>query len=174
MANRIRIAVLTVSDRCSRGEVEDRTGPALVEMATHELDSEVIATACVPDEVEAIVGALRAWVSANPVPDLMLTAGGTGLSSRDVTPEATLPLLDRRHPGLMQLVRARCGAKTPMAYLSRGEAGTIGRTLVINLPGSERGATESLEALLDVLPHAIETLRDEAEHGDRPEAGRTR
>jgi molybdenum cofactor synthesis domain-containing protein len=168
MAGRMRVAVMTVSDRRSAGVREDTAGPALVEMVVRELAAEVIATACVPDEVDAIAGQLGAWAGADPVPDLILTAGGTGLSSRDVTPEATLTLLERRHPGLMELVRARCGARTPMAYLSRGEAGTIGRTLVVNLPGSERAATESLEALLDVLPHAIETLRDEAEHHDLP------
>ena len=166
MGKGMTVAVLTVSDRCARGETQDATGPALVELVQGELAAEAIATACVPDEFDAIAGQLRAWSSASEPPDLILTAGGTGLSPRDVTPEATLAVLDRRHAGLMELMRLRCYAKTPRAYLSRGEAGTIGESLVINLPGSPRGAAECLEALLDVLPHAIEMLRGEVQdHG---------
>ena len=83
------------------------------------------------------------------------------------TPEATLDVLERRHPGLLELARLRTYQDTPRAYLSRGEAGTVGHSLVINLPGSERGATQTLEALLDVLPHALETLRGDGDHGPR-------
>jgi molybdenum cofactor synthesis domain-containing protein len=122
----------------------------------------MIEKALVPDETEAIQRALRSWTRQNNPPDLILTTGGTGLAPRDITPEATAPLLDKRHPGLLELARLRCYQKTPMTYLSRGEAGTVSRTLVINLPGSKRGSGEMLEALLDVLPHAIETLRGEA------------
>lgn len=166
----IRIAILTVSDRCARGETTDTSGPALADIARRELHAEVVATACVPDEREQLAGQLRCWALEDPRPDLILTTGGTGLAPRDVTPEATLDVLERRHAGLMELIRRRCYEKTPRAYLSRGEVGTLGRTLIINLPGSQRGATESLEALLDILPHAIETLRGEVQDDGRPDA----
>lgn len=156
-----RVAVLTVSDRCSRGEATDTSGPALVRMIESIQSWRVVHHECVPDEVDQIAAALRRYAAERGAVDLVLTTGGTGLAPRDLTPEATLGVIDRRHSGLMELIRRRCYDKAPMAYLSRGEAGVVGRTLVINLPGSERGATESLEALLDVLPHAIETLRGE-------------
>jgi len=169
----IRIAILTVSDRCSRGETTDTSGPALAEMARAQLHAEVVATACLPDERSQLGEQLRQWALHDPKPDLILTTGGTGLAPRDLTPEATLDVLDRRHIGLMELIRLRCYEKTPRAYLSRGEAGTLGRTLIINLPGSQRGATESLEALIDILPHAVETLRGEVQDDGRPDAQST-
>ncbi len=155
---RIRVAILTVSDRCSRGEAVDTSGPALAARAADQLGAELVASRCVPDEMEQIADALRQLAAMAPPPDLVLTTGGTGLAPRDVTPEATLAVLDRQHAGLMELIRARCGVSTPRAYLSRGIAGAIGRTLVLNLPGSERGAVESLDALADVLPHALGVL----------------
>ncbi|MCC5785700.1 MAG: MogA/MoaB family molybdenum cofactor biosynthesis protein [Phycisphaerales bacterium] len=164
------VGVLTVSDRCSRGETVDTSGPALIDLAREKLGARTLPLACVPDEVEQIAANLRAFAAADPAPDLVLTTGGTGLAPRDVTPEATLGVIERRHSGLTELIRRRCYDKTPRAYLSRGEAGTIGRTLVINLPGSTRGAVESLEALLDILPHAIETLRGEVQDDGRPDA----
>lgn len=160
----IRAAVLTVSDRCSRGEAIDTAGPAVAALLRERLDAAVCETACVPDERGAIAAKLRGWAGSAAAPDLILTAGGTGLGPRDVTPEATLDVLERRHGGLMELIRARTGAAHPRAYLSRGEAGVVGRTLVINLPGSQRGATECLAAVLDVLPHALHALRG----GDHP------
>ncbi len=166
----IRVAILTVSDRCSRGETTDTSGPALADMARTRLDASVVTTACLPDERTRISEQLRRWAFGDTKPDLILTTGGTGLAPRDVTPEATLDVIERRHAGLMELIRRRCYEKTPRAYLSRGEAGTLGRTLIINLPGSQRGATESLEALLDILPHAIETLRGDVRDDGRPTA----
>ena len=166
MGAKFTAAILTISDRCFRAETEDTSGPALAELARRDLHAEVIATACVPDEAERISDQLVAWSHGNPAPDLILTTGGTGLSPRDVTPEATLAVLERRHAGLTELIRLLCLEKSPLAYLSRGEAGTIKRTLVINLPGSRKGSTESLAALLDVLPHALETLRGEDRHVD--------
>ncbi len=172
----IRLAVITVSDRCSRGVTVDTTGPALLRLAEAELAAQVTTFICVPDEVPVIARQLRDLADGDDAPDLILTAGGTGLAPRDVTPEATLEVLERRHSGLMELIRRRCYEKTPRAYLSRGEAGTRGRTLILNLPGSERGATESLEALLDILPHAIETLRgdvqDDGREGATPTTGK--
>jgi molybdopterin adenylyltransferase len=158
----ITAAVLTCSDRCSRGQAVDKSGPALVEILQKQLSAEVLATAILPDEAEQISKQIRAWAMDDPKPDLILTTGGTGLSPRDVTPEATAKLLERRHPGLLELARLRCFSKTPKAFLSRGEAGTLGSTLIINLPGSPRGASEFLLAMADILPHAIDTLRGEA------------
>ncbi|MGA2584714.1 MAG: MogA/MoaB family molybdenum cofactor biosynthesis protein [Tepidisphaeraceae bacterium] len=158
----ITAAVLTCSDRCSRGQAVDKSGPALVEILQKQLSVEVLTTAILPDEAEQISRQIRAWALDSPKPDLILTTGGTGLSPRDVTPEATAKLLERRHPGLLELARLRCFAKTPKAFLSRGEAGTLGKTLIVNLPGSPRGASEFLQAMADILPHAIDTIRGEA------------
>jgi molybdenum cofactor synthesis domain-containing protein len=161
----ITAAVLTVSDRCSRGEMTDTCGPALCQWLRRQLSAQVAATACVPDEVSEIRRYLQDW-SVDPAPDLIVTAGGTGLAPRDVTPEATRPLLEREHPGLIQLMQMRCYAITPRTFLSRGVAGTLNHTLIINLPGSRKAATECIEALLDILPHAIATLRGEVkDHG---------
>lgn len=160
MQSPIHLAILTVSDRCARGEATDASGPRLAEIATAKLHATVAATAIVPDEIPQITEQLRQWAARDDI-DLILSTGGTGLAPRDVTPEATLTLLDKRHPALLELARLRCYPNTPRAYLSRGEAGTINRTLVINLPGSPKGAGEFLEALLDILPHAIRTARGE-------------
>ena len=155
----IRAGVLTVSDRCARGELTDASGPAVAEALRETFNADLVASACVADEADAIARQLAAWAGESPAIDLLLTTGGTGLAPRDVTPEATAQVLERRHPGLLELARLRCYEKTPLTFLSRGEAGTIGRTLVINLPGSPHGAVQMVEALADVLPHAIETLR---------------
>jgi len=169
----ITVAILTVSDRCARGETEDLSGPALQAMVESQLAGQVVIADCVPDEPDAIAAALVRWATDGPKPDLLLTTGGTGLAPRDHTPEATRRVLERPHPGLLELARMRCYAITPRTYLSRGEAGTIGRTLVINLPGSPRGATEMLAALIDILPHAIQTLRGEVQDDGRPGATAT-
>jgi molybdenum cofactor synthesis domain-containing protein len=157
----MKVAILTISDRCSAGQATDRSGPALAEICQRSLGAQIVATACIADEVPAIQRQLRGWADTEPRPDLILTTGGTGLAPRDVTPEATAQILERRHPALLELARLRCLPKTPKAYLSRGEAGTIGRTLIINLPGSPKGASEFLEALIDILPHAIQMMRGE-------------
>ncbi len=157
----IRAAVMTVSDTCSRGEATDTTGPALATILRDRLGADVVATACVPCETAPIANQLSSWAVGNGAIDLILTSGGTGLGPHDITPEATLRNLDREHPSLMQLMHLRCAASTPRTYLSRGVAGTISTTLVINLPGSPQGAVEALSALLDVLPSAIQMLRGE-------------
>ncbi|MBI1375051.1 MAG: molybdenum cofactor biosynthesis protein [Phycisphaera sp.] len=159
------VAVLTVSDRCFNGEATDTSGPALCDIVRVELNADVIKTHCVPDEQEHIADELLHWATVEPRPDLILTTGGTGLAPRDVTPEATKQVIQRDHPGLIQLMQLRCYEKTPRTFLSRGVAGAIDRTLIINLPGSKRGAVESLEAILDILPHAIDILRgDPGDH----------
>lgn len=169
----IRAAVLTVSDRCSRGETQDTSGPAIASMLREHLNAEIVQMDCVPDEFDAISDVLRRWSRANSGIDLAITTGGTGLAPRDVTPEAAKSVIQREHAGLMELARSRCSEITPRAYLSRGVAGAANGTLIITLPGSPRGATENLQALLGILPHAIETLRGDVQDDGRPEATST-
>jgi molybdenum cofactor synthesis domain-containing protein len=156
----IQCAVLTVSDRCSKGEATDTSGPALAELLTKN-SGHVLEQACVPDEPEAIEARLKEWADPQRRINLILTTGGTGLSPRDMTPEATSRVIERETPGLSETIRAAGLKKTPRAMLSRGVSGICGRTLIINLPGSRKGATESLEAILEVLPHAVQMLRGE-------------
>jgi molybdenum cofactor synthesis domain-containing protein len=153
----MRYAVLTVSDRCFAGTATDEAGPALCKLMEMSLNAGRVATSIVPDELEAIAGRLTEWSSMEDAPDVILTTGGTGLGPRDVTPEATRRVLDRLHPGLMELSRSEGG--TPYAYLSRGVAGTLGGSLIINLPGSTTGAVESLRAILPVLAHAVDSMQ---------------
>lgn len=170
----IRAAVLTISDRCSRGEATDTSGPALCAMLRERLNAQIVATRCLPDERDQLAACFVEWSRAGErglaPTDLILSTGGTGLAPRDVTPEAARSVFQREHSGLMELARLRCLSKTPRTFLSRGVAGTIGRTLILTLPGSPRGATENLEAILDILPHAIETLRGEVQDDGRPDA----
>lgn len=170
----IRAAVLTVSDRCSRGEATDTSGPALCDMLRERLAAEIVATRCLPDEREQLAACFVEWSRVDERGaariDLIISTGGTGLAPRDVTPEAARSVFEREHSGLMELARLRCMSQTPRTFLSRGVAGTIGRTLILTLPGSHRGSTENLEALLDILPHAIETVRGEVQDDGRPDA----
>lgn len=149
----MRIAILTVSDRCARGEAQDITGSALRQVV-EERGAKVMDAAVVPDEMEAIAAALvRAADELGA--DVVLTAGGTGLGPRDVTPEATERVLERRAPGLAEAIRLGSLPKAPTAMLSRGTAGLRGRALIVNLPGSPRGATECLDIIWGVLDHAL-------------------
>jgi molybdopterin adenylyltransferase len=166
----IRVAILTVSDRCSRGEAVDTSGPALAAMCREKLGAQVVATGCVPDEPDRIAAQFEQWSLPEGRIDLALSTGGTGLAPRDHTPEAAARVIERPAPGLMELARLRCLRRTPRTFLSRGVAGAVRRMLIITLPGSERGATENLAALLDVLPHAVETLRGEVQDDGRPGA----
>ena len=155
------VAILTVSDTRSTGEAEDLATPLLCEAVETALGGIVSATQCVPDDQTVIVQTMRDWIDSKIPPDLILTTGGTGLATRDVTPEATATLIDRPYPGLLELARSRCLPGKPYAYLSRAIAGIAAQTLIVNLPGSPRGAVETLQLMLDVLPHAIETLRND-------------
>ena len=153
----MRVAILTISDSVSRGEREDRSGPALVARC-RELGWEIISTARCSDDAAEIAGQLL--VIADPGDtDLLLTTGGTGLGPRDNTPEVTLNLGDRCVPGIAEEIRRKGAEKTPTALLSRGQAVIYRNTLIINLPGSPKGAVESLDVIASLLPHAIEVLR---------------
>ena len=150
------VQIITVSDRSFRGEREDRSGPALAERMKAE-GFAVTGTVLVPDEEAEIVRALREAVQADAA--LILTTGGTGFSPRDITPEATLAVVERLTPGLPEAMRAASMQITPRGMLSRGVAGICGRSLIVNLPGSPKAATENLEAILPALEHGLVMLR---------------
>jgi len=158
----LKAGILTVSDRSSRGEREDASGPAL----SRWLEKRGVKTGRLeigPDEGDRIAAVLRNWADEEEF-ELILTTGGTGLSPRDVTPEATLTVVERTIPGFGERMRSRSLEKTPMAVLSRAVAGVRKRSLIINLPGSPKGAVENLEAVWDAVPHAVEKIRgDESE-----------
>jgi molybdenum cofactor synthesis domain-containing protein len=162
MTETVQAAVLTLSDAGSRGERVDTAGPAISEMLRNA-DFEVVETAVLPDDVEAISALLQRWADEAHY-GLVVTTGGTGLGPRDRTPEATAAVLDYRVDGMAEAMRAAGIASTPYAMLSRGIAGVRGRTLIVNLPGSERGARENLETVLPVLHHATRLLVGDTEH----------
>jgi molybdenum cofactor synthesis domain-containing protein len=166
MAGRPTVLVLTVSDRGAAGDREDVTGAGLAERLA-EFGFEV-ERGIVPDEQALIEGALIAGTARHP---LVVTTGGTGLTPRDVTPQATLAIVDYEVPGFAEAMRADGRTATPMAILSRAVVGVRGRSLVVNLPGSPRGALQSLASLEPVLDHALETLAGPFEHDGRPEPG---
>ncbi len=152
--------VITVSDSFSRGEREDLSGPAVAKvLESHGFD--VHARISVPDEINAIEDALR---SAAAAARLVVTTGGTGISPRDVTPEATRAVCDRLLEGVAEVMRAEGRRETPLAALGRGLCGTIGTSLVLNLPGSPRGAVTSLRAVLPLVGHALDLLAGKTEH----------
>lgn len=158
MGEKYRATVITVSDRASAGVYEDRTGPAVAAFLA-ERGYEVTGTYVVPDERADIEAALREAAEKDVA--LALTCGGTGFSPRDVTPEATEAVCDRRVPGLPEAMRAASAAITDRAWLSRATAGIRGRTLIVNLPGSPRAAVENLEAVVGPLAHGLDILRGE-------------
>jgi molybdopterin adenylyltransferase len=153
----LRVGILTVSDRVSRGEMDDRGGPA-VEEALAPLGAEITARGVVPDERDQIEATLIGWADDEGI-DLIFTTGGTGLSRRDVTPEAAAAVCDRLIPGIGEAMRAAGLAQTPMSMISRSIAGVRGTTLIVTLPGSPRGAAEGVQVVLPVLVHAADTLR---------------
>ena len=157
MTTPIRVAVLTISDAGARGERTDTSGDAVAEWAELQ-GATVVARALVPDDTVEIVRCLLAWCDGD-VADLVLTTGGTGLSARDVTPEATRAVIEREATGVAERLRVVTGATFPRASLSRGVCGVRSRTLIVNLPGSTSGVRESLAALAPIARHAIDILR---------------
>lgn len=149
-------AVITISDRGARGERLDTAGPAVRKML-EEAGYEVVFTAILPDEADKIAAVLTACADEKHIP-LVLTTGGTGFSPRDVTPEATRAVIEREAPGLEERMRFESARITPKACLSRGVAGIRGRTLIINLPGSERAARENLSFVIDPIGHGLAML----------------
>lgn len=160
----ITVGILTISDKGSRGERRDDSGVAIRETVA-QIDSQVVKYDIVPDEVEIIAGRLVQWAGSGI--DVILTTGGTGLGPRDVTPEATMSVVERVVPGLAEAMRAKTADISPFAILSRAVAGVRGKCLIINLPGSPKAVRECLEAILAAIPHAIEILKGEVtEHVD--------
>jgi molybdopterin adenylyltransferase len=158
----IQAAVLTISDSVTSGTRTDRSGPAVRERL-EQLGWRVSVTQTVPDEAPEIAARLAALADSGEV-SAIFTTGGTGVAARDVTPEATRSTIDREIPGLAELMRARGRESTPLAVLSRGVAGTRGQVLIVNLPGSPKGAIESLNAIVEVVPHVLELLRGHTNH----------
>jgi molybdenum cofactor synthesis domain-containing protein len=155
-------AVLTISDSVSAGTRADRSGPAVRERL-EQLGWSVSVMEAIPDETSEIAARLSTLADGGQV-SAIFTTGGTGVAPRDVTPEATRAVIDREIPGLGELMRASGRQATPLAVLSRSLAGTRGRVLIVNLPGSPKGAVESLDAIVELVPHVLELLRGRTEH----------
>jgi len=162
----LQAVVLTISDRCSRGQAQDTAGPAVAKILNELLGANIYRTEILPDEKETITDRLKHYCDGHSI-DVVLTVGGTGFSPRDVTPEAAREVIDRLTPGLGEAMRTASLAKTPHAMLSRAVSGIAGSTLIITLPGSERGASENLQAILPALGHGLAKLR-----GDPADCGR--
>ena len=164
----MNIGILTISDKGSKGQRQDKSGEAIRDMVASI--GKVVKYEIVPDEKDIIAAVLRDWADSGKV-DVILTTGGTGLSKRDVTPEATLSVIDREVPGIAEAMRAKSLEKTPMAMLSRAVAGQRGQCLIINLPGSTKAVRECLEVILPALPHAVEIIKGEVTEHSVQDAG---
>jgi molybdenum cofactor synthesis domain-containing protein len=160
----INAAVVTISDSVHAGTRADRSGPSVRERL-EQLGWRVSVMETIPDEVD-LIGQRLAALADGKLVSAIFTTGGTGVTPRDVTPEATRSVLDKEIPGLGELMRAQGRASTPLAALSRATAGTRGKVLIVNLPGSPRGAVESLDAIVDLAPHILELLNGQTEHLD--------
>ena len=156
------LAVVTVSDRCSQGEMADTAGPAVVELLRAQWPEATIETALLPDDEDSIAALLEQFSADGTA--LVLTVGGTGLGPRDRTPEATRRVIDREAQGLAEAMRSIGAVQNHFAWLSRGVVGLRGSTIIVNLPGSERGATESLSSILKLLKHGIDVAAGGQRH----------
>lgn len=156
----ITVSILTVSDKGSQGQREDKSSQSIRDVLSH-IDACVVNYAIVPDERLLISHKLIEWAD-NGTTDVIVTTGGTGLSPRDITPEATIDVLDKVAPGFSEAMRAESIKKTPHAVLSRGVSGVRKKTIIINLPGSAKAAKECLEVILPALPHAVETCKGQS------------
>jgi len=155
------VGVLTISDKGASGERQDKSGEVIREIIP-SMDARIVNYDVIPDEKELIVAKLVKWVDEDDL-DVLITTGGTGLTPRDVTPEATLAVVNRIVPGFAEAMRAESLKKTPHAMLSRAVVGTRGKCLIINLPGSPKAVRECLQVILPALPHAVETLKGQAD-----------
>ena len=155
----IRVAILTISDKGSKGEREDKSGKIIEEMLS-DINGKKVYYQVIPDEFEEIREALFNLSERN-IADLILTTGGTGFAERDITPEATEDVIEKDVPGLAEAMRRKTAEITPMAILSRAKAGIRKKSLIVNLPGSPKAARECLESIMDVIPHGIEILKGE-------------
>ena len=162
------VGVLTVSDKGAAGDRQDKSGAVIGEILS-SMDARIINYDVIPDEKELIVAKLVKWADEDNL-DILITTGGTGLTTRDVTPEATLAVVDRIVPGFAEAMRAESLKKTPHAMLSRAVAGTRGECLIINLPGSPKAVRECLEVIMPALPHAVETLKGQSDECGTSEA----
>jgi len=156
----IKVAIITVSDKGSRGQRKDLSGEA-IRFVLEKIEAQVVGYKIVPDEIDLIQAAIIEAVDRIGA-DLILTTGGTGLAVRDVTPEATMAVIDKLVPGISEIIRMESFKKTPKAILSRAIAGIRKKSLIINLPGSPKGVRESLDIILEALPHGIDILKGEA------------
>ena len=163
MSVNLKAVVITVSDRCARGEAVDESGPTLKRLL-EEMGAEIVAAVIVADDLEPLADKLRAYAD-DPRVNLVITTGGTGFSPRDNTPEATRAVIQRDAPGLSEAMRMETLRQTPMAMVSRGVCGLRGRALIINLPGSPKGVRESFAVIKPVLAHAVSLLAGQA-HAD--------
>ena len=158
----MRVAILTISDRSSRGERPDEGGPLIAQIIRETLKWDCSLTQIVPDDLDQIRGVLVEWCDSNRA-DLILTTGGTGFAPRDVTPEATRSVIEREAPGIPEALRSASLRITQHAMLSRAVAGIRKQTLIINLPGNPKAVRENLDVLIPILPHALGLLKGEAQ-----------
>ena len=164
----LTVGVLTISDKGARGDRQDKSGAVIREILP-SIAARIVNYDVIPDEKEPIVAGLVKWADEDDL-DIIITTGGTGLTPRDVTPEATLAVVDRIVPGFAEAMRAESLKKTPHAMLSRAVVGTRGKCLIINLPGSPKAVRECLEVILPALPHAVETLKGQSDECGTSEA----